>query len=79
MTIILSQKLQRKCSDVWPKTGGTHQIRVIRLSLLEKCSGVIHGFVHHPRGSEILKIVSVHLLSGPSFIRKRRFRYGKDD
>lgn len=27
MAIILSQKLQKKCLGVWPKTGRIHQIR----------------------------------------------------
>lgn len=35
-------------------------MKVFRSSLLEKCSGVIHGFVHDPGGPDILKIASAH-------------------
>jgi len=31
-------------------------MKVFRSALLEKCSGVIHGFVHDPGGPDILKI-----------------------
>ena len=35
-------------------------MRIFRSSLLEKCGGVIHGFVHDPGGPDILKIASAH-------------------
>lgn len=35
-------------------------MKVFRSSLLEKCDGVIHGFVHDPGGPDILKIASAH-------------------
>ena len=37
-------------------------MRVFRSPLLEKCDGVIHGFVHDPGGPDILKIASAHAL-----------------
>ncbi|MDE0292281.1 MAG: peptidoglycan editing factor PgeF [Candidatus Dadabacteria bacterium] len=35
-------------------------MRVFRSALLEKCSGVIHGFVHDPGGPDILRIASAY-------------------
>ena len=35
-------------------------MRIFRSSLLEKCGGVIHGFVHDPGGPDIPKIASAH-------------------
>lgn len=35
-------------------------MKVFRSALLEKCNGVIHGFVYDPGGPDILKIASVH-------------------
>lgn len=35
-------------------------MKVFRSALLEKCSGIIHGFVHDPGGPDILKIASAH-------------------
>ncbi len=35
-------------------------MKVFRSALLERCNGVIHGFVHDPGGPDILKIASVH-------------------
>ncbi len=35
-------------------------MRVFRSALLEKCSGIIHGFVHDPGGPDIPKIASAH-------------------
>ena len=35
-------------------------MRVFRSALLEKCSSIIHGFVHDPGGPDILKIASAH-------------------
>ena len=35
-------------------------MKVFRSGLLEKCSGIIHGFVHDPGGPDILKIASAH-------------------
>ncbi len=35
-------------------------MKVFRSDLLEKCSGIIHGFVHDPGGPDILKIASAH-------------------
>ncbi len=35
-------------------------MRAFRSALLEKCGGVVHGFVHDPGGPDILKIASAH-------------------
>ncbi len=35
-------------------------MKVFRSPLLEKCDGVIHGFVHDPGGPDILRIASAH-------------------
>ena len=39
-------------------------MRVLRSALLEKYSGLIHGFVHDPGGPDLSKISSVHGLEG---------------
>ena len=35
-------------------------MKVSRSALLEKCNGVIHGFVHDPGGPDLQKIASAH-------------------
>lgn len=35
-------------------------MRVFRSALLERCNGLIHGFVHDPGGPDLLKISSAH-------------------